>query len=193
VGAEQLEILLMNAAMPNLLKRRGIRALDRELIEFGLRVLAALVLLAFNLSAEETPLEPPVQPLPFSHETHAAANMACQTCHPNPDPGKNMGIAGPLACMSCHKTVKVESPAIRQLASLAEENRDIPWTRVYRIPEFVHFSHRLHLKTGNTCIECHGSVATRTRLAVEYDTKQAGCLACHRVKKAPMLCSTCHD
>jgi hypothetical protein len=29
-----------------------------------------------------------------------------ETCHPNPDPGKNMGIARPSACMGCHKTVK---------------------------------------------------------------------------------------
>jgi hypothetical protein len=36
-------------------------------------------------------------------------------------------------------------------------------------------------------------VAMRTQLAVEYEMKQAGCLACHRAKKAPMLCSTCHE
>ena len=157
------------------------------------RVFAALLFLAIDVSAEDTLPEPPAQPLPFSHKTHADANMACQTCHPNPDPGKNMGIARPSACMGCHKTVKATSPAIMQLAALAKKNRDIPWIRVYRIPDFVKFSHRLHLKTGNTCDECHGPVATRTRLAVEYDMKQTGCLACHRVKKAPMLCSTCHD
>jgi Cytochrome c7 and related cytochrome c len=89
-----------------------------------LRVLASLLFLAFDVNAEDSLAEPPAQPLPFSHKTHLDANMACQTCHPNPDPGKNMGIAGPLACMSCHKTVKVTSPAIRQLAALAKENRD---------------------------------------------------------------------
>jgi hypothetical protein len=162
-------------------------------MRFYLGVLPALVLLALGVRAEETPAEPPAQPLPFSHKTHADANMTCQTCHPNPDPGNSMGIARPSACMGCHKTVKATSPSIMQLAALAKKNRDIQWTRVYRIPDFVRFSHRLHLKTGNTCEECHGPVATRTQLAIEYDLKQTGCLACHRVKNAPMLCSTCHD
>jgi c(7)-type cytochrome triheme protein len=150
------------------------------------------MLLALQLSAEDTPPNPPAQPLPFSHKTHADVNATCLTCHPNSDPGKNMGIVRPSACMGCHNTVKTKSPAIRQLAALAKKNQDIPWTRVYRIPEFVIFSHRLHLEKGNTCDECHGPVATRTQLAVEYDLKQTGCLACHRVKKAPMLCTTCH-
>jgi hypothetical protein len=162
-------------------------------MRFYLGALPALLLLAFDVSAEDTLPDPPAQPLPFSHKTHVDANMTCQTCHPNPDPGRNMGIARPPACMSCHKTVKATSPAIRQLAASAKNKQDIPWTRVYRIPAFVKFSHRLHLKTGNTCDECHGPVATRTQLAVEYDLKQTGCLACHRMKKAPMLCSTCHD
>src|SRR5215469_4981928 len=79
------------------------------------RLLAALLFLDIDVTAEETLPEPPTQPLPFSHKTHADADMACQTYHPNPDPGKNMGIARPLAWMSCHKAVKVTSPAIRQL------------------------------------------------------------------------------
>jgi hypothetical protein len=158
-----------------------------------LRVLPALVLLALDVGAQDTPPDPPAQPLPFSHKTHADASMMCQTCHPNPDPGKDMGIARASACMSCHRTIKAESQAIKQIAALAKKKQDIPWTRVYRIPAFVNFSHRSHLKTGNTCDECHGPVATRTQLAVEYDMKQTGCLACHRVKQAPMLCSTCHD
>src|SRR6516164_2098412 len=108
-------------------------------MRFYFGVLPALVLLALHVSAEDTP--PPPQPLPFSHKTHADANMACQTCHPNADPGKNMGIVRPSACMGCHNTVKATSPAIKQLAALAKKNRDIPWTRVYRIPEFVNFSH----------------------------------------------------
>ena len=162
-------------------------------MSFYLGVLPALLLLAFDVSAQDTPPNAPAQPLPFSHKTHADANIACQTCHPNRDPGKNMGIVRPSACIDCHKTVKTTSPAIRQLADLAKKNREIPWARVYRIPDFVIFSHRLHLKTGNLCEECHGPVATRTQLAVEYDLKQTGCLACHRAKNAPMLCSTCHE
>src|SRR6516162_6102746 len=96
------------------------------------RVFAALLFLAIDVSAEDTLPEPPAQPLPFSHKTHADANITCQTCHPNPNPGKDMGIVRPSACMGCHNTIKTNSPAIRQIAASAKKNQDIQWTRVYR-------------------------------------------------------------
>lgn len=137
--------------------------------------------------------EGPVQPLPFSHKTHAEAGIACAACHTNPDPGKRMGIARASMCMGCHQDKSPWSPSITKLATLAKKKRDVEWKPVYQIPAFVKFSHRQHTASGNTCQECHGPVQTRAQLAVEYDMKQTGCIACHRVKSAPLLCSTCHD
>ena len=37
----------------------------------------------------------PAQPLPFSHKAHAGTlKLQCKMCHPNPDPGEVMRIAG---------------------------------------------------------------------------------------------------
>jgi len=136
---------------------------------------------------------PPEQPLPFSHKAHVGAALECKFCHPNPDPGKIMGIARPSTCMPCHKTVKPDSPAIQKLAVLAKKNRDVTWVRVYQNPSFIKFRHRSHMAAGYDCEECHGPVATRDQLFRERDISQIGCLACHRAQKVGLNCTFCHD
>ena len=152
-----------------------------------------LALVAIGAGAQTALPPAPDQPLPFSHKAHAEAKLECQTCHANPDPGESMGIARASACMSCHKTVLPESPAIRKLAASAKTNREIKWARVYQIPRFVKFSHRSHAEAGQACEDCHGPVATRVQLARESDLTQIGCVACHRVKNAGLACTFCHE
>jgi len=136
----------------------------------------------------------PVQPIPFSHKVHAGTmKLQCKMCHPNPDPGETMTIAKPATCMQCHSAIKPDSPAIQKLAQADKSGRPIPWVRVYEIPSFVSFSHRTHLEKGNTCQECHGPVAERDRLYREVDLSMGGCMECHRVKKAGLDCSFCHE
>ena len=149
---------------------------------------AALLLLAAALAGAQE------QPIPFSHKTHAGAlKLACKMCHPNPEPGDTMTIAPASRCMQCHSSIKADSPAIQKLAQYAKSNTPVPWVRVYEIPSFVVFSHRTHLQAGNQCEECHGPVATRDRLVREKDLSMAGCMNCHKAKKASLDCGTCHD
>ena len=138
--------------------------------------------------------DPPAQPIPFSHKTHAGAmKLACKMCHPNPDPGETMTIAPPAKCMDCHSAIKADSPAIKRLAGFAKDGRDVPWIRVYQIPSFVDFSHSAHLEKGNTCQDCHGPVAQRDQLSRETDISMGGCMNCHRAKKASLECDFCHE
>ena len=69
--------------------------------------------------AEHTP---PVQPIPYSHQTHLAIGLECATCHTNPEPGKLMTFPATSTCMSCHVTVATKKPSIQKLASFP--NRD---------------------------------------------------------------------
>ncbi len=158
-----------------------------------MRTLFALVIFA-GLAGAQTEKPAPEQPLPFSHKTHAGdLKLQCKMCHPNPDPGETMRIAAPSVCMQCHSTIKTDSPAIQRLAAAAKNDRPIQWVRVYEIPSYVNFSHRLHLAAGNKCEECHGPVATRAQLAKEGDISMGGCMECHRVKKAGLDCTYCHE
>lgn len=135
-----------------------------------------------------------MQPLPFSHKKHAGEmKMACKACHVNPDPGETEGFPPPSTCMDCHSSIKTDSPAIQKLTAYYENKRPIPWVRVYSIPDYVTFSHRDHMKAGNTCEECHGKVAESDQTAREVTLTMGTCLSCHQTKNAPSDCTFCHD
>jgi hypothetical protein len=94
--------------------------------------------------------------------------------------------------MQCHQTVAARDPGVQKLADYAKRNAVITWVRIYQLPSFVVFSHKVHLAHGNTCQECHGQVAEQVQLSKEGDISMAGCLNCHRAKKASTDCNTCH-
>ena len=136
----------------------------------------------------------PDQPIPYSHKVHAGAlKLKCAMCHTNPNPGEMMRFPAASTCMQCHSAIETDSLEIQKVAAAAKENRDIKWTRVYQIPSYVSFSHRAHLETGNQCSECHANVAVRGALFKEGDISMGGCMNCHRLKKASIDCTYCHE
>jgi c(7)-type cytochrome triheme protein len=147
---------------------------------------AALSLLAVGLYGQQ-------QPVPYSHKTHLALGLKCNSCHKNPDPGEVMGYPAESFCMTCHQAVKPGSPHIQKLAAAAKEKKPIPWVRVYRIPEFVYFSHRVHIKAGVPCETCHGPVRERDVITKEVSNNMQFCMACHTSSKARNDCGTCHE
>jgi hypothetical protein len=104
-----------------------------------------------------------------------------------------MGFPASSYCMSCHQTVKKESPHIAKIAASEKENKPLPWVRVYKIPSYVFFSHRAHVETGATCQTCHGPVAQRDVIVKEVDISMGACMDCHRKNKASNDCKYCHD
>lgn len=136
----------------------------------------------------------PEQPVPFSHKLHAGAQgLKCATCHKNPDPGERMGLPTPATCMQCHEDVKPDSPAIQKLAAFAKDKRNLRWVRVYEIPSYVFFSHRVHLTAGATCAECHGEVKELEQMYRVKAINMASCVNCHQAKGASVDCSYCHE
>ena len=145
----------------------------------------------------DNPVEhaPPDQPLPYSHKTHAGTlGLPCTTCHTNPDPGNMMTFPSTVKCMSCHRSVATNKPAIKQLAALSKTGQPIPWVRVYKILPGVNWSHRKHLEAGMKCQMCHGQVAEMDRMSEATSVTTMGvCLSCHKEHGAPLVCSTCHS
>jgi hypothetical protein len=74
--------------------------------------------------------EAPVQPIPYSHKQHLALGLKCKECHTMTDPGEMMGIPEASKCMTCHVSIKKDSPAIQKLAAFANAGRPVPWIRV---------------------------------------------------------------
>ncbi len=135
----------------------------------------------------------PQQPVPYSHKTHLALGLECASCHSNPDPGESMGFPPETFCMTCHQAIKPDSPAIQKLAAAAKDNKPLPWVRVYRLAEYVYFSHRVHIQAGTACETCHGPVRERDVIAREVEHNMRSCIACHQAKKARDDCKACHE
>ena len=137
--------------------------------------------------------EPPVQPIPYSHKKHLAFGLACQDCHPNPEPGDRMTLPPAAKCLSCHATVAKEKPAIQKLSEFAKSNQPIPWVRVYVVSSWVYWNHRSHLEAKMTCEACHGRVEQMEIMAKTTNvTTMAGCIDCHRKNDATTGCRFCH-
>jgi c(7)-type cytochrome triheme protein len=148
--------------------------------------MAGVLLLAAGLYGQQ-------QPVPYSHKTHLALGLKCNFCHKNPDPGDLMGFPAASLCMSCHQTIKADSPPIQKIAAAARDNTPIPWVRVYRLPTFVYFSHRVHTAAGATCEKCHGPVRERDVITREVTHDMRSCMACHAATNARRECTTCHE
>lgn len=136
----------------------------------------------------------PEQPVPYSHKTHVAMGLKCAQCHPMPEPGDFMTLPATKVCMGCHASVKKDSPHIAKVAAAHAESGKMKWAPVYRVPDYVFFSHKGHLKVADVnCETCHGPVATRDVMRREKDISMQGCMECHRVKGASNDCKFCHD
>lgn len=139
------------------------------------------------------PVEPPAQPIPYSHKLHLSKGLECRNCHENKDPGETMGIPATARCMACHQAIKTDSPHIQKLAAYHKAGRPVPWLRVYEIPSYVVFSHRAHLEAGAKCETCHGPVREREALWRETNISMGGCMKCHQENKASNDCAFCHE
>jgi len=165
----------------------------------GLALLAVagfVLLLAARSPGQQqpsVPLQPPPQPLPYSHKAHLALGLQCANCHRNADPGEFMGFPAEAFCMGCHQAIKADSPHIAKLSAAANEKKPIPWIRIYQLPRFVYFSHRRHTTAGVSCETCHGPVRERDVITSEVAYNMRSCMACHAASKARNDCSTCHE
>jgi hypothetical protein len=136
----------------------------------------------------------PVQPIPFSHKIHSGVGIKCLDCHAIKPPGDRAGFPAEAICMSCHLTIKKDSPAIRKLADFAKQKRPVPWVRVYKLPKTVYFSHEVHYKqAGADCTVCHGPIGEREALGQEKSMAMVDCMKCHDQYKASNKCDLCHD
>ncbi len=167
------------------------------------RFLLLLVLLAGGFIAaraqDAAPPPPaaepaPDQPIPFSHKKHVqVAKAACADCHVPTKTGVSLSLPQASTCMLCHSAIATDKPDIQRLAAIAKSGDPIQWVRVYQVPSFVQFSHKVHTASGKTCQECHGPVGERDVIAKETDISMGGCIACHTKSNAPTTCDTCHQ
>jgi hypothetical protein len=111
-----------------------------------------------------------------------------------PDPGDQAGFPAVSKCMACHMTMAKDRPAIVRLAGFAKKEEPIPWKRVYRLPDYVGFSHKAHVgKARAGCETCHGPVQERDAIRKEKSISMAACMECHKARGASVACDFCHE
>ena len=115
------------------------------------------------------PIDPPgapVQPILFSHLIHAGAfQISCQYCHADARRSQYAGLPSVERCMGCHKIVAAAgNPEVQKLQGYWQRREPIPWVRIYKVPEFVYFQHRGHIRAGVACQTCHGQVQQLMRI-----------------------------
>jgi hypothetical protein len=136
----------------------------------------------------------PPQPIPFSHNVHAAVKeIQCQFCHPYVAYSNFPGIPPVEKCLYCHNYIIVKFPWIQKEHDYFNTRTPTPWVKVNYIPEHVFFNHQRHIYSKIACEQCHGEVKTLQRLPRK--TWQMGmCIECHREKKANVDCwLACHN
>jgi len=168
---------------------------NRAHVTRALSVLGAGLLLVQCASAE-----PVIQPIPFNHRIHVANELTCDTCHESVMEKALAGIPRVAVCMDCHSDDITENPAakpyidtIRRYAAAGDE---IPWVRLYTLPQHVYYSHRRHTTiAGLGCPTCHGDIGESEKppeYPVARTLEMDNCMECHQRLGAENQCAWCH-
>ena len=154
----------------------------------------------------------PDQPIAFDHSLHAGdRNIDCQYCHNGARRSTSAGIPPLNTCMGCHKVVNKDATEIKKITELYEKGMQIEWTKVNVLPDYVKFSHKIHVGAEDpmgrnllACEDCHGNVKGMTIVEQWAPLQMGWCIECHNKVKIPakdgkpavtnasVSCNKCH-
>jgi hypothetical protein len=125
----------------------------------------------------------PEQPVPYSHQLHAGKlGMDCRYCHNWVENSEHANVPPTQTCMNCHNQIKTQSPKLIEVRESWAKDQPIEWVKVHHLPDYAHFSHAAHVKSGVGCETCHGRVDKMGEEGVyQAEPLSMGwCLECHR-------------
>jgi len=108
-------------------------------------------------------------------------------------------IAAPRASrQAMDRPVDYSSQAeIQKLAAYWNKKEPVPWVRIHKLPEYVHFPHMRHVNAGVTCQTCHGQIQNMKQVYQASSLNMGWCISCHIGESNPPFrarydCSSCH-
>ncbi len=123
----------------------------------------------------------PEQPVPFSHQHHVAGlGIDCRFCHTSVETSGFAGIPPTKTCMNCHSQIWTNAPLLEPVRASFRDNKSLVWTRVHDLPDYVYFSHEIHINKGVGCKSCHGPVDEMPLMYQNASLQMEWCLECHR-------------
>jgi hypothetical protein len=122
----------------------------------------------------------PEQPVKFPHPVHVnTLQMNCAFCHNAAGQSPDPGLPAVGTCMACHTLVAADRPEIQKLSAYWNKRQPVPWVRVHKVPEYVHFPHMRHVNAGVTCQTCHGQVNNMSQVFQAQSLNMGWCVQCH--------------
>jgi hypothetical protein len=190
----------------------------RKKLGVGVLALGLLAIILSLLYSSRGQAAAPAQPIAFSHQIHAGQyKIDCQYCHADARRSEYAGLPSVSRCMGCHKITAADRPEIQKLAGFFNKNEPIPWVRIFKVPEYVHFPHKPHVRAAVACQTCHGPIAMMAVVTAKTGQNLVNdllnlvglartstpltmgwCVECHTTMnakqgtKAPLECVTCH-
>jgi len=152
--------------------------------------IAAAILSAYS-GASSSQGVAPEQPINFPHPVHVQTlGMNCLYCHYSANKSPDPGMPAVGTCMGCHTIIGPQRPAregqparmseeIKKLQDYSAKKQAIPWIRIHKLPEYVHFPHMRHVNAGVTCQTCHGKIQEMARVGQFASLNMGWCLSCH--------------
>jgi hypothetical protein len=153
-------------------------------------ILAVLVLLAVITAGLAWYIHSPAvnkvgvqipQPVPFPHNIHVASlGLNCRYCHEAVDQSSFADIPPAQTCMTCHSQIATTAASLQPIRDSYQTGKPVVWTRVNQLPDYVYFSHQIHVDKGVGCETCHGRMDQETTAVRARYFYMTACTECHR-------------
>ena len=152
-------------------------------------VLTGLIVIALGVTLDELQRSPwvtrqgqrPDQPVPFSHKHHVQGlGLQCQYCHATVEKSSYAGIPPTKTCINCHAQIWTNAQLLEPVRASWATGQSLAWTKVHDLPDFVYFSHEIHVNKGLGCSTCHGRVDQMPLMYAQNTLQMEWCLDCHR-------------
>ncbi len=152
-------------------------------------VLTGLIVIALGVTLDQLQRSPwvtrqgqrPDQPVPFSHKHHVQGlGLQCQYCHTTVEKSSYAGIPPTKTCINCHAQIWTNAQLLEPVRASWASGQSLAWTRVHDLPDYVYFSHEIHVNKGLGCSTCHGRVDQMPLMYAQNTLQMEWCLDCHR-------------
>jgi Cytochrome c7 and related cytochrome c len=152
-------------------------------------VLTGLIVIALGVTLDQLQRSPwvtrqgqrPEQPVPFSHKHHVQGlGLQCQYCHVTVEKSSYAGIPPTKTCINCHAQIWTNAALLEPVRNSWATGQSVVWTKVHDLPDFVYFSHEIHVNKGLGCATCHGRVDMMPLMYAQNTLQMEWCLDCHR-------------
>ena len=142
----------------------------------------------------------PEQPIAFPHPVHVKnLGMNCLYCHYAANKSPDPGMPAVSTCTGCHNIAAIgpNRPRVGNRAAYTSTEiqklineygnpapgmapkKAIPWVRIHKLPEYVHFPHMRHVNAGVACQSCHGNIQDMQRVGQVASLNMGWCINCH--------------